>query len=63
MSILINKNSRVVVQGITGSEGQFHSQQMVKYGTNIVIRGKDESILDEALVSLSELFKVSFDDS
>ena len=36
MSILINKNSRVVVQGITGSEGQFHSQQMVEYGTNIV---------------------------
>ena len=36
MSILINKNSRVVVQGITGSEGQFHSKQMIEYGTNIV---------------------------
>ena len=36
MSILINKNSRVVVQGITGSEGQFHSKQMLDYGTNIV---------------------------
>ena len=36
MSILINNNSRVVVQGITGSEGQFHSKQMLEYGTNIV---------------------------
>jgi succinyl-CoA synthetase alpha subunit len=36
MSILIDKNSRVVVQGITGSEGQFHSEQMMEYGTNIV---------------------------
>ena len=36
MSILINKNSNVVVQGITGSEGQFHSKQMIEYGTNIV---------------------------
>lgn len=36
MSILINKNSRIVVQGITGSEGQFHSKQMIEYGTNIV---------------------------
>lgn len=36
MSILINKNSRIVVQGITGSEGQFHSRQMIEYGTNIV---------------------------
>ena len=36
MSILVNKNSRVIVQGITGSEGQFHSKQMLDYGTNIV---------------------------
>ena len=36
MSILVNKNSRVLVQGITGSEGQFHSTQMLAYGTNIV---------------------------
>ncbi len=36
MSILVNKNSRVVVQGITGSEGDFHSKQMLDYGTNIV---------------------------
>jgi succinyl-CoA synthetase alpha subunit len=36
MSILINKNSRVLVQGITGHEGLFHTQQMVQYGTNVV---------------------------
>ena len=36
MSILVDKNSRVVVQGITGSEGTFHSHQMIDYGTNIV---------------------------
>ena len=36
MSILINKDSRVVVQGITGSEGEFHTKQMLDYGTNIV---------------------------
>jgi len=36
MSILVNKNSRVIVQGITGSEGDFHSRQMIEYGTNIV---------------------------
>ena len=36
MSILVNKNSRVVVQGITGSEGMFHTKQMLDYGTNIV---------------------------
>ena len=36
MSILVNKDSKVVVQGITGSEGKFHAEQMLDYGTNIV---------------------------
>ncbi len=36
MSILANKNTRLVVQGITGSEGSFHTRQMLEYGTNVV---------------------------
>ncbi len=36
MSILIDKNTRLVVQGITGREGRFHTEQMVAYGTNVV---------------------------
>jgi succinyl-CoA synthetase alpha subunit len=36
MSILVNKKTRLVVQGITGSEGSFHTMQMVEYGTNVV---------------------------
>ncbi len=36
MSILIDKNTRLVVQGITGSEGTFHTRQMIEYGTNVV---------------------------
>ena len=36
MSVLINKNSRVIVQGFTGSEGTSHATQMIDYGTNIV---------------------------
>lgn len=36
MSILVNKKTRLVVQGITGGEGTFHTQQMIAYGTNVV---------------------------
>jgi succinyl-CoA synthetase alpha subunit len=36
MSILVDKNTRLLVQGITGSEGLFHTQQMLAYGTNVV---------------------------
>jgi succinyl-CoA synthetase alpha subunit len=36
MSILVNKSTRLVVQGITGKEGTFHTKQMVEYGTNVV---------------------------
>jgi succinyl-CoA synthetase alpha subunit len=36
MSVLVNKTSRIIVQGITGSEGSFHAGQMIEYGTNVV---------------------------
>jgi succinyl-CoA synthetase alpha subunit len=36
MSILVDKNTRLLVQGITGNEGMFHTQQMMEYGTNVV---------------------------
>ena len=36
MSVLVNKNSKIIVQGFTGNEGTFHAEQMIDYGTNIV---------------------------
>ncbi len=36
MSVLVDKNSRIIVQGFTGKEGTFHALQMIEYGTNII---------------------------
>ena len=36
MSVLVNKNSKIIIQGFTGGEGTFHSEQMIDYGTNIL---------------------------
>ena len=36
MSVLVNKNSKIIVQGFTGTEGSFHASQMIEYGTNLV---------------------------
>jgi succinyl-CoA synthetase alpha subunit len=50
MSILVNKNTRLMVQGITGSEGSFHTKQMMEYGTNVVAGvtpGKGGSLFEE----------------
>lgn len=52
MSILVNKNTRLMVQGITGSEGSFHTRQMMEYGTNVVAGvtpGKGGTMFDEKI--------------
>ncbi len=55
MSILVDKNTRLVVQGITGREGEFHTRQMIAYGTNVVAgvtpgRGGQKTIDDKVPV-------------
>ena len=55
MSILVDKNTRLVVQGITGREGEFHTRHMLTYGTNVVAgvvpgRGGQKAIDDKVPV-------------
>ena len=65
MSILVNNKSRIVVQGITGSEGQFHTKQMLEYGTNIVAGvtpGKGGQKFEDKIPILSSpIFRFSSD--
>ncbi len=64
MSIFVNKNSRVVVQGITGREGQFHTRQCVEYGTKVVAGvtpGKAGQKMDE--VPVFNTVKAAVDDT
>ena len=42
MSIIVNKETKVIVQGITGSEGTFHSTQMIEYGNVLPESGKEK---------------------
>jgi succinyl-CoA synthetase alpha subunit len=55
LSILVDKNTRLVVQGITGREGEFHTRQMIAYGTNVVAgvtpgRGGQKAVDDQVPV-------------
>lgn len=64
MSILINKNTRLLVQGITGHEGLFHTQQMVQYGTNVtagVTPGKGGEWVLNGKIPVFDSVKVAVD--
>ncbi len=64
MSILINKNTRLLVQGITGTEGLFHTQQMMKYGTAVVAGtspGKGGEWVLDGKVPVFDAVKVAVD--
>jgi succinyl-CoA synthetase alpha subunit len=64
MSVLINKSSRIMVQGITGHEGLFHTQQMVQYGSNVVAGvtpGKGGEWVLDGKVPVFDSIKVAVD--
>jgi len=55
MSVLVNKDSKIIVQGFTGSEGTFHAGQMIEYGTNVV---GGVTPVREDKVTLKDLFLI-----
>jgi succinyl-CoA synthetase alpha subunit len=64
VSILINKNTRVIVQGITGNEGLFHTTQMMLYGTNIVAGvtpGKGGEWVLDGKIPVFDTVKMAYD--
>jgi succinyl-CoA synthetase alpha subunit len=64
MSILINKHTRLLVQGITGNEGLFHTEQMVAYGTNVVAGtspGKGGEWVMEGKIPVFDSVKLAID--
>lgn len=64
MSILVNKNTRLVVQGITGNEGLFHTRQMVAYGANVVAGvtpGKGGEWVLEGKIPVLDSVKIAVD--
>ena len=65
MSIYVNKDTKVVVQGITGSHGSFHTRQMLEYGTQIVAGctpGKGGQLFEERLPIFNTVVNRSFSD-
>jgi succinyl-CoA synthetase alpha subunit len=64
MSVLVNKDSKVIVQGFTGSEGTFHAGQMIEYGTNVVGgvtpgKGGSTHLDNQFLIQLQEAVRKS----
>jgi len=65
MSILVNRNTRVLVQGITGNEGEFHTEQMIQYGTQVaagVTPGKGGEWVQGGKIPVFDSVKLAMDE-